>query len=608
MGSVSEPNGSGRQPPLAEYALLGDGRTAALVSAAGSIDWMCVPRFDSEPVFSRLIDSSGGCFSIRPLEVLRRGRRYVDDSSVLETTWRLRDSVVRMREAMVLDVSSKLLPQVLLVRHLSVDGESTSIRVCFDPRLGLPSRAPETRGGSGVVHCHWNGLVVSLRTRPSFDIAPGRDYTLPLDPSEPMTFVLSVVDREPILDVDPMVAVQAMDASLRWWRAWSDGLAYEGPARQAVVRSLVTLRLLTYPPSGAPVAAPTTSLPERIGGSRNWDYRLAWPRDASLGISSFLGVGKFDEAHSFMHWLLHASRLSRPRIDVLYTLDGRPGPPEFEVDEPSGYRNSTPVRFGNAASRQHQLDVYGWVLDAASRLARARGHLHGETWRAMQSFASLAAGEWQRPDAGIWEIRGAPRHHVHSKVMAWVALDRALQLSKTHRARGRRLARWKLERDRIEADVRLAGFDQGLQSYTRTYGSRDVDASLLHLVTLGFDDELDRLRGTVSAIRSRLSAGGPLLYRYAADTDEIEGQEGAFTACSFWLAEALCRLGEIDEAESLFIDLCRRGTDLGLFAEEIDPTSGEQLGNFPQALSHSALVLAGVAIADARFGEEASSA
>ena len=589
------------QPSLSRYALLGDGRTAALVSDEGSIDWMCVPRFDSEPVFSRLVDPSGGCYSIRPLDVLRTDRSYLEDSALLETRWQLRDTVVRMREGMVLDVSSKLLPQLMLVRHLSSEGQPAPLRVRFDPRRGLPSRAPETSVRSGLINCRWRGLVLTLRASPGFGIVPGRESTVVLDPSEPMTFVLSVADREPTLDIESTVAVAAMNASLHWWRAWSQDLAYDGPVREAVVRSLVTLRLLTYPPSGAPVAAPTTSLPERIGGSRNWDYRFAWPRDASLGISSFLAVGKPDEAHLFMHWLLHASRLSRPRIDVLYTLDGRPGPPELEVAGVPGYRDSAPVRTGNAASHQHQLDVYGWVLDAALRLARARGGLHGETWRAMQSFADLVAGEWQRPDAGIWEIRGAPRHHVHSKVMAWVTLDRALALAATHRARRSRIARWTGERDRIASEVRGSGFDETLHSYTRTYASGDVDASLFHLITLGFDDaDRDRLRGTVSAVRSQLSAGGPLLYRYPPDSDELEGSEGAFTACSFWLIEALSTLGAIDEADELFADLCGRGSDLGLFAEEIEPSTGEQLGNMPQALTHSALVQAAVSLAAAK--------
>jgi GH15 family glucan-1,4-alpha-glucosidase len=348
------------------------------------------------------------------------------------------------------------------------------------------------------------------------------------------------------------------------------------------------------------VAAPTTSLPESIGGTANWDYRFSWPRDASIGLSAFLDVGKSEEAHSFMHWLLHAGRLTRPRLDVLYSLDGKPEPGERELFDVPGYRGSRPVRVGNAASEQHQLDVYGWVLGAAERLVRSEGRLHPELWQAMAGLADFVAGNWRRPDAGIWEIRGEPKQYVHSKLMGWLALDRALWMADSHRVRGRRIRWWSSERNTLAEEIRSRGFETRRHSYVRWFGADELDSSLLLLAAMGFEEpHSPRLEGTVAAIRRELGAGGPLLYRHRPRPDDQGQVEGAFLACSFWLVDALARLGKRDEATGLLEDLCRRSTDLGLFAEEMDPATGMQLGNFPQALTHSALLQAAVALGDA---------
>jgi GH15 family glucan-1,4-alpha-glucosidase len=591
--------------PIGDYGLLGDTRTAALVGSDGSLDWLCIPRFDGQPVFGRLIGGpAAGRFRLAPAHrATTAARRYRPDSATLETTWETDSGRLTLTEGMVAETRGRLLPATMLVRRLTAADGPVEAVIEFDPRLGERHRPPRSQQRGAVLVCSWSTTAIALTAAPSATIEPGVPRAVIVTPDRPFTCVMSVADCEPLVYVDPEAAWEALRADESRWQAWCRDIDSGLPQREAVVRSLLTLRLLTYSPSGAPVAAPTTSLPEVLGGARNWDYRYAWPRDASIGIGAFLGAGKQDEARAFMAWLLSATRLDRPRLPVLLTLHGKHPGPERELENWPGYAESAPVRSGNAAADQHQLDGYGWVLDAAWLLTEAGHHLYSETWRTMAGFADRVADRWREPDAGIWEVRADTTHHVHSKLMAWLALDRALRISAHHRTAAGRTKRWRTERAALREEIERLGFDRLRNTYTRSYGSQDTDAALLILPLLEFDAvESPRARGTIDAITHSLNAGAPLLYRYPPGHDGLIGAEGAFLPCSFWLVQALARSGRAAEAHDLFLDLVALASPVGLYGEEMDPLTHHHLGNYPQALTHAALVQAALALRDADAG------
>ncbi len=553
---------------------------------------MAVPRFDSKPIFSRMIDDDGGHFTLCPVEPVETFRSYAGDSAVLATTWTGSSGRTVLREGMVVRATGELLPQTLLVRRITCDRGTMPLRIVYSPIHGFDRRRPKVRRGDNHVVCSWDALAVFLRWTRGLDVTPGEEVQHVLGEGEELTFVLTVADREPLVFVTADRAIELLDETQSWWENWCEALYLSEDTYDAMLRSFITLRLLTYSPTAAPVAAPTTSLPEKIGGSDNWDYRFSWPRDASIGLATFLGVGRTEEAHAFMHWLLHAARQSRPRIDVLYDIYGRTTGNETEADV-SGYHGSRPVRIGNAAAEQHQLDVYGWVLDTAYLLAQEQGYLHKETWRALSAAANFVADHWREPDSGIWERRGEPKHYVHSKLMGWLALDRAIKIAETLGLQPPPAHRWAEHRDQLADEVRERGFSETLGSYVDTYDSDDLDAALLLLPILEFDPpDSDRVRGTIRAIREQLGAGGPLVYRFSAAV----GKEGAFLPCCFWLVQALARVGEREEARELFDQLMLKANDVGLFAEELEPSSGDHLGNFPQAFTLATLLQAALAL------------
>lgn len=589
----------GANRPIEDLGMIGDTRTAALVGSDGSIDWMCIPSFDGSPVFGRLVGGvAAGRFRMGPnAPATVIDREYRHETATLRTTWVTDAGRLTLTEAMVSEVAGRFLPTTLLVRRLSAVEGPVEVGIEFDPRLGERHVAPRVERRGDVTVCSWGAEAMALTCSANLDLEPGGTHTVTIEAGEDLTIVVGVADHEPLIYVDPARAWAAVCDDERGWRSWCADIPDDIPHRDTVVRSLLTLRLLTYSPSGAPVAAPTTSLPEDPGGIRNWDYRFAWPRDASIGIGAFLGVGKDDEARHFLAWLLHASRRDRPRLPVLLTLHGRHPRGEGEMTGWPGYANSRPVRVGNGAADQHQLDGYGWVIDAAWLLTAAGHGLYTETWRALRGFVDEVVARWRDPDAGIWEVRGDEAHHVHSKLMAWLALDRALAISATQRTPKRQQDAWRRERAALAADIAAHGYNDVVGAYTRTYGSDDLDAAVLVLPLLGVEPAAsERIRSTVAAIRRELGAGGPLVYRYPPGEDGLPGGEGAFLPCSFWLVQALALTGDVSEARSVFDELVAMAGPLGLFAEEVDPETGAFIGNFPQALSHASLVQAALAL------------
>jgi GH15 family glucan-1,4-alpha-glucosidase len=588
-----------RRVPIGDYGLIGDTRSAALVAPDGAIDWWCVTRFDDPPLFGRLVGGDdGGHFTVGPAEpVAAVTRAYRTDTATLVTTWDIDGGQLELADTIIAEVEGRLLPSTILVRSVIARGRSMRAHLLLAPRFGYDRRSAHhctRRAGALVVDGGDLAIAVSS-DGPSAET--DREVVFDVHPGTPITFVLTAARRTMLVIVPPAVALDEVRRDEEGWRTWVAGI--DAPShRAAFVRSLLTLQLLTYSPSGAPVAAPTSSLPEQLGGGRNWDYRYAWPRDASIGIAAFLAAGKPREARAFLAWLLHASRLARPHLPVLFTIHGRPGPSEIELDGWPGYADSRPVRVGNGAAGQHQLDGYGWVVDAAWLLTDGGHHLDGETWRTIAGFADEVAARWAAPDAGIWEKRDEPAQHVHSKLMAWLALDRAIRIATARKdRRQRRCRRWIDARTALEVDVRRHGYNPDVGAYTGAYGSTDLDAAVLVLPVLELEPPASRrVAGTVDAIRRQLSAGGPLLFRYPPGSDGLDGGEGAFLPCSFWLVQALARTGRHDDAAAMLDELLALGGPLGLFAEEMDPTTREHIGNYPQALTHAALVQAVLAL------------
>jgi GH15 family glucan-1,4-alpha-glucosidase len=602
-------------PPIADYAVIGDCRSAALISRAGSVDWLCLPRFDSPAVFAALLDRErGGCFSVRPAGGCEVTRRYVGDTNVLETTFRTDRGTLRLRDLMPVaseeEKRSELRPNHQLLRELECVEGTVDVEVTCDPRpgYGRTTPIPRDRGSFGFTFQGAPGLLLrsELPLERRVD-QPGVDGRALMQAGDRRYLSLTFNLEEPAV-VPPFgdVARRRIEQTLRWWENWSAGLRHEGPYRTHVVRSALALKLMTYAPSGAVIAAPTTSLPERIGGVRNWDYRYCWLRDASLMLRVLFDLGCTREGDAFVEWLIDAVRLTAPDVKVMYDVMGEQRVRERELPHLDGYAGSRPVRIGNDAVNQFQLDTYGEVVDAVFQYVQRGGQLGGDVSRLMVGIGETVCRRWREPDEGIWEVRGDRRHHTHSKVLCWVALDRLVRLHEAGVVKAP-VARFARVRESIRAEIEARGYDADLGSYTSELGGGGLDASLLLLGILGYTDPGSaRMRSTCRRIYERLGTG-PLLHRYASD-DDLPSGEGAFGIAGFWGVEVRARAGDLAAARRDFERLCHYANDVGLFAEEIDPVTGDALGNFPQAFTHVGLISAALALeaAEPRSNERAN--
>ncbi|GAA4372986.1 glycoside hydrolase family 15 protein [Actinomadura verrucosospora] len=584
--------------PLRDYAVIGDGRSAALVAVDGSVDWLGLPYLDSPSVFAAVLDPvRGGRFLLEPEEPFTVVRRYLPGTNVLETTFTTGRGSVRVTDSMTLEGGETLGPMRELQRRLDGVTGVVPLRWSVQPRFGYGARRPRiTRragvpvvvaGGDALAVCAWDAgePVCSDRAISGrLELAAGRQalVTMPFAHQEPLVLpTRSECDAR-------------MEHTIAAWRGWTRERSYEGMWRDAVLRSALALKLLIFAPSGAIAAAVTSSLPEQVGGGRNWDYRFSWVRDSVFTLDALLRLGCPAEADAYFWWLMHATQLTHPRLRVLYRLDGGGHAPERTLPL-AGYRGSRPVRIGNAAGAQVQLDTYGELLQTGWLYAGAAGRLDADLARRLAELADFVCAAWRRPDSGIWEVRSEPLHFTHSKMMCWVALDRAVDLSERGLIQDRGSARWRLARTQVRDFVETRCFSPRRRCYTRSADSSELDAAVLLGLLHGYAPPDDpRMRATVDAVGRELRHG-PFVDRYSGE-DGLSGTEGAFLACSFWLAECLARTGRLDQAVALMDDLVGLANDVGLYGEEIDPDTGAFLGNLPQGLSHLALINAACAI------------
>ena len=589
---------------MIDHGVVGDGRSAALIARSGAVEWLCWPRFDSSPIFAALLDvERGGSFRIAPSGPARVDRAYLPVTNVLETRFTTPPGTLVVTDLMPVgsedDERRVLVPDHELLRIVRCERGSVDVVVDVQPCVEFGRGRPplETHGALGA---RWRigGALLTLRAETPLVARDGAvGARLTMCAGESIAFSLTFDAEAPaVLPPLGVRAREAVDRTSAWWRAWAARARYDGPYRDAVIRSTLALKLMSHAPSGAIVAAPTTSLPERLGGPLNWDYRFCWLRDASFTARVLLDLGYVEDAAAFTSWLLHATRLTRPELRVLYDVYGNAPKRERELAGIAGYAGSRPVRVGNLAFDQLQLDTYGEVIDATARLAEATGSLDRETQRLLRDFGDYVCAHWAEPDAGIWEPRNELRHRTHSRLCCWVALDRLARLADRGLLERVDVSRLRRTRDAVRTDVESHAFDERLGAYRSELGPSELDASVLLMSWYGFHPaSSDRMRSTFARVRARLGAGPGLLHRYERSRAD---REGAFWVCSFWAVEHLALGGgTLAEASAFFEDARRYADDLGLMAEEVEPRAGEQLGNFPQAYTHVGLISAALSLA-----------
>ena len=590
-------------PKIKDYAVIGNGRSAALVSNRGSIDWLCWPRFDSSPIFGALIDRQiGGHWFIRPAQDYKCSRRYVDNTNVLETTFCTESGKIVLIDFMPATSEEQkkqmLWPEHELIRHLSCTAGEVDLIVVFDPRLDYGRARPKiTAAGELGWRMDTETAVITLRSEA--ELMFDREHTLSarfrLKAGDMLAFSLSFCAEEPAV-IPPLgdLIAEKLNLTIGWWQNWAAQSSYHGPYERQIVRSALLLKLLSYAPSGAIIAAPTTSLPEAVGGDLNWDYRFAWLRDASFTVHALFGLGYKDDAAAFVDWLLHSTRLTRPELRVVYDVFGERPPVEHDLPLLRGYADSRPVRVGNAALDQLQLDVYGEVVEAVSQFMADGKKLDRDVQAMLRQCSDFVCEHWREPDNGIWEERGQRREYTHSRLMCWVALDRLLQMQARGQLEDIPVQKYALVKHRIREDIERRAWNVKLGAYTQTCGSETVDASALLLAYHGFEDaRSQRMQQTHQRIRERLVPAPGLMHRNEQSRNR---HEGTFAVCSFWEADFLARSGKLRNAHETFEATLNYANDVDLFAEEIDPENGDALGNFPQAFTHLGLINAALSM------------
>jgi GH15 family glucan-1,4-alpha-glucosidase len=598
-----------RYPSIGDYGFIGDCHCTALVSRTGSIDWCCMPRFDSDSCFGRLLgwDDAGYC-SISPLADARSERRYIGDSLVLETTFAVDGGSFRVIDLFAMHAGGRELPHRQLIRIIEGIEGPVDVRLEIVPRFDYGQLRPWMRYveedvytaiGSNDGLLIWSDLDLRRMNEHDLEaevsVTPGRRWRLSIQFAPPER-----LDVYPRHIPTPEECDERLQETLSWWEKWAARIHLDGSGRSGARRSAIVLKGLAYAPTGAIVAAATTSLPEAPGGERNWDYRYSWVRDSVFTVSSLNELGATMEADFFRRFIERSAAGNADDLQIMYRVDGDRRLPEFELPHLEGYRGARPVRIGNRAADQVQHDVYGELLELAWRWHERGRTPREDYWRFLSHLVDAAATRWTEPDRGIWEVRGDPQHFVHSKVMCWVALDRGLRLAEAT-GLDAPSSQWAEQRDAIRAAVETRGYDDGRGVFQRAFDGDEVDASLLLLPAVGFVDYTDpRMVRTVAAVRAELEEGG-LIARYRTP-DGLAGNEGVFLACTFWLAECLAYQGRRDEALEVFERAASTANDLGLFAEEYLIQSREMTGNFPQGLTHLAHIEALVALAGSVAG------
>jgi GH15 family glucan-1,4-alpha-glucosidase len=575
---------------IEDYGIIGDLHTAGLVGRDGSIDWLCLPRFDSQACFAKLLGGEeNGSWKLAPKGAhLSNRRHYRGDTLVLETEFVTDEGSVRVIDCMPIRQQH---PEVVRLVE-GVRGKVT-MEMVLTIRFGYGQIVPWVRHLDGTINAIAGPDGLSLWTPipcHGRDLTTVAEFTVTEGQRVPFSLTWYPANEDPPRPVDASYAIQ--DTEL-WWADWSRQCTYQGEFREAVIRSLITLKALTYEPTGGIVAAATTSLPEALGGGRNWDYRFCWLRDATLTLESLMRGGFYTEAMAWRNWLLRTIAGDPAQMQIMYGAGGERRLDEWEIDWLPGYEGSAPVRVGNAAAGQFQLDVYGEVMSALYESSGAAESDGNPTWALQRALMEFLSDGWREPDDGIWEVRGPRRHFTHSKVMAWVAIDRAIKMAEENHLEGP-IEQWKTVRKEIHDQVCDEGFNADKGSFTQYYGSDQLDASLLMIPLVGFLPATDpRVRGTIEAIERELVEGGFVLRYRTVDTGDVDGltgREGAFLACSFWLADCLSMIGREHDARQMLDRLLALRNDLGLLSEEYDPVAGRLVGNFPQAFSHVSLV------------------